>query len=99
MAFVFNRTACDDESDELKVKFNPREFTVEKDALSDGKLSFRILVDRSSIEAYIGGGYHYFVARMQPKEKSRGMFIFADDTVVSDGLEIYRLGTIWRDEK
>ena len=98
MTFVFDRTACADESDELKIKFNPREFTVEKEAIKDGKLSFRILVDRSSVEAFIGGGYHYFAARMQPKEKSRGMFVSADDKVVSDRREIYRLGTIWRAE-
>lgn len=99
MLFTFDRTECAGGSDELKTKFNPREFTVEKDAVTDGKLSLCILVDRSSVEAFIGGGYHYFVARIQPSIRSTGMFISADETVRADRLEIYKLGSIWRDEK
>ena len=97
MNFVFDRTECAGGSDELKIKFNPREFTVEKAAVRDGVLSFRIFVDRSSVEIFLGGGYHYFVARIQPSEKSRGMFISADSAVVSKRLEIYELKSIWRE--
>lgn len=99
MLFTFDRTACAGGSDELKTKFNPREFTVEKDAVTDGKLSFRILVDRASVEVFLGDGYHYFVARIQPSINSTGMFISAFDTVCADRLEIYKLGSIWREEK
>jgi len=96
MLFTFDRTACAGGSDELKTKFNPREFTVEKGAVTDGKLTFRILVDRSSVEAFIGGGYHYFVARIQPSINSTGMFISAFDTLYADRIEIYKLGSIWK---
>ena len=96
MLFTFDRTECAGGSDELKIKFNPREFKVEKNAVRAGKLTFRILVDRSSVEAFIGGGYHYFVARIQPSINSTGMFVSADKTVFADRLEIYKLGSIWK---
>lgn len=95
MALVFDRSECADGSRELVEKFNPRECTISKDAARDGKLTFRIFVDRSSVEMFIGGGYHYFVMRIQPRETSRGMYISACDRVTIDGIEIYELENIW----
>lgn len=97
MALVFDRSECAEGSTELVEKFNPRECAILKDAALGGKLSFRIFVDRSSVEMFIGGGYHYFVMRILPRETSTGMYISADKMTL-DGVEIYELENIWDDE-
>ena len=97
MLLTFDRSECAGGSRELIEKFNPRECTVLKEAAPDGKLSFRIFVDRSSVEMFIGGGYHYFVMRIQPDETSTGMYLLSEKTLSIDGIDIYRLENIWED--
>jgi len=95
MTFTFDRTECKNGSDELKVKFNPRVFTVSKEALKCGEISFRILVDRSNVEIFISGGIHYFVERIQPSEQSRKMYLKTNGTIHSKEIEIYKVNNIW----
>lgn len=99
MVLVFDRSECAEGSRELIEKFNPRECTVLKEAAHGGKLSFRIFVDRSSVEMFIGGGYHYFVMRIQPRETSTAMYLSADKRMAIDGIEIFGLEKIWEDKE
>ena len=96
MKMTFDRSESAEGSPELVEKFNPREFTVSDEAVQNGKLSFRIFVDRTSVELFVGGGFHYFVQRIQPRSDSKGMSISADAAVAMEEIRIYALDTIWK---
>ena len=95
MKLTLDRSESKEGSPELIQKFNPREFIISNDALKDGILSFQIFVDKSNIEMFMCSGYYYFVSRIQPAKTSKGMYILADDKIVTTGIEIYKLKSIW----
>ena len=95
MMFAFDRSECAGGSEELKTKFNPRRFKVADEAVKEGILDFRIFADRSSIELFIGGGYHYFAARIQPRQTSKGICVTSDGAAVLNRIELFSLESIW----
>ena len=98
MRFVFDRSESRLGIQDLKVKFNPREFIIPRDSIKDGLLSLRLFIDKANVELYVNGGYNYFVERIQPSDDSRGMSLSADGSIAVESLQIYELDSIWNNK-
>ncbi|MFD1413226.1 glycoside hydrolase family 32 protein [Oceanobacillus jeddahense] len=57
--------------------------TVRQTTCTDNKISLRIFVDTSSVEIFVNDGEFVFTARIFPKEESKGIKLFAEDTTAS----------------